>query len=159
MALQVDVVCRARRQEKNAYLVNMLRLDKRRWVRGCKILSSLTLVDKWLLLLRKLFIVLPSVVSVVLWKTSTGSLLHHVLTSNWDVTVTGAEKLRTIYLRSETGQATSLKLIENFKSFLTRSQNFQKIKNCVFFPTLSFNRKIGRWLRKITWSLAYIQAK
>ena len=34
-------------------------------------------------------------------------------------------------------------IVENFKSFLTRSQNFQKIKNCVFLTTLSFNRKIG----------------
>ena len=62
-------------------------------------------------------------------------------------------------LPSETGPANSLKLIENLKSFLTRSQNFQKIKNCVFFPTLSFNRKIGRWLRKIILSLAFYTGK
>ena len=115
------------------------------------------LVDKWLLLLRKLFIVLESVEG---WRTSSACLLHHVLTSNWDVTVpvTGAQEI-VLNLRGEAGQTNSLKLIENFKSFLTRSQNFQKIKNCVFFPTLSFKRKIGRLLTKIIWSLAFYTGK
>ena len=62
-------------------------------------------------------------------------------------------------LRGETGPANSLKLMENFQSFLTRSQNFRKIRISVFFTTFSLNRKVGRLLRKKLWSLAFYTGK